>query len=163
MALLPALIQQMRPAETTELALPLIFARSLGQLCGPLLLKADNLERYASHNRYLVGCLLAFLAAYSVLPGLTSFPEIALLIIFAAHLASNMVFAVGTFGLLHNFHADTVPTATAKVWRWQSCCAAVATLIAALLAAEWGAAQALYTVSFSTLALVMMVLLRYRS
>ncbi|MEQ4450673.1 MFS transporter [Kosakonia sacchari] len=162
MALLPALIQQMRPAEATDLALPLIFARSLGQLCGPLLLKADNLKRYASHNRYLVGCLLAFLAAYCVLPGLTSYPKTALLIIFAAHLASNMVFAVGTFSLLHNFHADAVPTATAKVWRWQSCCAAVATLIAALLAAKWGAAQALYMVSFSTLALVMMVLIRYR-
>lgn len=39
MALLPALAQQLRPQDAASLALPLLFARSLGQLCGPLLLK----------------------------------------------------------------------------------------------------------------------------
>jgi len=31
-----------------------------------------------------------------------------------------------------------------------------------LMAAQWGAAQALYTVSFTSLALVMTILVRYR-
>lgn len=41
MALLPALAQQLRPQDAAGLALPLLFARSLGQLSGPLLLKRE--------------------------------------------------------------------------------------------------------------------------
>ena len=39
MALLPALAQQIHPQDAAGLALPLLFARSMGQLCGPMLLK----------------------------------------------------------------------------------------------------------------------------
>lgn len=39
MALLPAMAQQIHPQDAASLALPLLFARSMGQLCGPLLLK----------------------------------------------------------------------------------------------------------------------------
>lgn len=39
MALLPALAQQLHPQDAAGLALPLLFARSMGQLCGPMLLK----------------------------------------------------------------------------------------------------------------------------
>jgi hypothetical protein len=42
MALLPALAQQIRPDDASGLALPLLFARSLGQLCGPLLLNGES-------------------------------------------------------------------------------------------------------------------------
>jgi hypothetical protein len=41
MALLPALAQQLHPQDAAGLALPLLFARSLGQLCGPMLLKRE--------------------------------------------------------------------------------------------------------------------------
>jgi hypothetical protein len=40
MALLPALAQQLHPQDAAGLAL-LLFARSLGQLCGPMLLKRE--------------------------------------------------------------------------------------------------------------------------
>ncbi|WP_312633714.1 MFS transporter [Pseudescherichia sp.] len=162
MALLPALAQQIRPDETTGLALPLIFARSLGQLCGPLLLNADRLGEYARSNRYLLGCLLIFLAAYALLPGFSAYRSVALLMIFLAHLASNMVFALGTFSVLNDFTAETVSVASGKAWRWQAVNAALTTGIAAIVAAQWGAAQALYTVSFTSLTLVMAILVRYR-
>lgn len=162
MALLPALAQQIRPDEATGLALPLIFARSVGQLCGPLLLKADRLGDYARSNRYLLGCLLIFLGAYAVLPTFSEYRSGALLMIFVAHLASNVVFALGTFSVLNNFTAETVSVASGKAWRWQAVSAALTTGIAAFVAAQWGAAQALYTVSFTSLALVMTILLRYR-
>ncbi len=162
MALLPALVQQIRPDSATGLALPLIFARSLGQLCGPLLLKADRLEQYAASNRYLLYCLLAFLAAYCLLPALSGYPATSLVIIFLAHLASNVVFALGTFSLLHVFPAETVSAASGKAWRWQALSAALATLAAALLSRVWGATQALYSVSFISLVIVIAVLLHYR-
>lgn len=47
MALLPALAQQMQPEDTAGLALPLLFSRSLGQLCGPMLLNAQKMPEYA--------------------------------------------------------------------------------------------------------------------
>lgn len=162
MALLPALAQQIRPDETTGLALPLIFARSVGQLCGPLLLNADRLGDYARSNRYLLGCLLIFLGAYAVLPTFSEYRSAALLMIFVAHLASNVVFALGTFSVLNDFTAETVSVASGKAWRWQAVSAALTTGIAAIVAAQWGAAQALYTVSFTSLALVMTILVRYR-
>lgn len=68
MALLPALAQQIQPEDAAGLALPLLFARSMGQLCGPLLLKRDSLTRFAAHTPRLLICLAIFLAAYGTLP-----------------------------------------------------------------------------------------------
>lgn len=162
MALLPALAQQIRPDDATGLALPLLFARSLGQLCGPLLLNGETLPHYARHNRLLLLCLAIFLAAYGLLPLLSGEKTAALGLIFIAHLASNVVFAVGTFSLLFGFSGDEIPAASAKAWRWQTLTATLMTTIAAWLASEWGAAQALYSVSLSALLLMSVVMARYR-
>jgi hypothetical protein len=54
MALLPALAQQLHPQDAAGLALPLLFARSLGQLCGPMLLKREPdalCGSHATHHR----------------------------------------------------------------------------------------------------------------
>lgn len=161
MALLPALAQQIRPDDAASLALPLLFARSLGQLCGPLLLNGEKLPHYARRNRLLLLCLAIFLGAYSLLP-LLSGKRVLLGLIFIAHLASNMVFAVGTFSLLAGFSDDQVPVASAKAWRWQTLTATLMTAITAWLANEWGAALALYSVSFSALLLMSVVMVRYR-
>ena len=162
MALLPALAQQIHPDDASGLALPLLFARSLGQLCGPLLLNGEKLPHYARRNRLLVLCLAIFLGAYGLLPLLSEEKSAALGLIFIAHLASNVVFAVGTFSLLAGFSGDEIPTASAKAWRWQTLTATLMTTIAAWLASEWGAAQALYSVSLSALLLMSVVMVRYR-
>lgn len=162
MALLPALAQQIHPDDASGLALPLLFARSLGQLCGPLLLNGEKLPHYARRNRLLVLCLAIFLGAYGLLPLLTEEKSAALGLIFIAHLASNVVFAVGTFSLLAGFSGDEIPAASAKAWRWQTLTATLMTTIAAWLASEWGAAQALYSVSLSALLLMSVVMARYR-
>lgn len=162
MALLPALAQQIHPDDATGLALPLLFARSLGQLCGPLLLNGEKLPHYARRNRLLVLCLAIFLGAYGLLPLLSEEKSAALGLIFIAHLASNVVFAVGTFSLLAGFSGDEIPAASAKAWRWQTLTATLMTTIAAWLASEWGAAQALYSVSLSALLLMCVVMARYR-
>lgn len=162
MALLPALAQQIHPDDASGLALPLLFARSLGQLCGPLLLNGEKLPHYARRNRLLVLCLAIFLGAYGLLPLLSEEKSAALGLIFIAHLASNVVFAVGTFSLLAGFSGDEIPAASAKAWRWQTLTATLMTTIAAWLASEWGAAQSLYSVSLSALLLMSVVMARYR-
>ncbi|WP_044185671.1 hypothetical protein [Phytobacter massiliensis] len=162
MALLPALAQQIHPADAAGLALPLLFARSLGQLCGPLILNGDKLSGYAGKNRLLLTCLALFLAAYGLLPTAAAWAPLALALIFIAHLASNVVFAVGTFSLLEKFPAATVSGASAKAWRWQALTATLATAVTAWLASAWGAMQALYSVSLCALLLVAALFLRFR-
>ncbi|WP_413739608.1 MFS transporter [Sodalis sp. RH14] len=162
MALLPAMAQQIRPVDTTSLALPLLFARSLGQLCGPLVLSGDRLSRYAKSNGRLLLCMGIFLAAYGAFPFLASQKAVALGLIFGAHLASNIVFALGTFSILAYFPAEQVSGASAKAWRWQALTSALVAAIAAVLASEWDAVQALYTVCLTSLAAVALILVRYR-
>ncbi len=45
--------------DAAGLALPLLFARSMGQLCGPMLLK-DSLTRFAAHTPRIIVCLGIF-------------------------------------------------------------------------------------------------------
>jgi hypothetical protein len=101
------------------------------------------LPHYARRNRLLVLCLAIFWGI-RLLPLLSEEKSAALGLIFIAHLASNVVFAVGTFSLLAGFSGDEIPAASAKAWRWQTFTATLMTTIAAWLASEWGAAQALY-------------------
>lgn len=163
MALLPALAQQLRPEDSAALALPLLFSRSLGQLCGPFLLNGKKMTRHARHNGLLLGCLALFLLSYAVMPALSQHVGAALAAIFIAHLSSNVVFAVGTFSVLHHFAQDCVAHASAKAYRWQTLTATFATLITVVLSARFSAIQTLWCVSFSALLLVAAVLFRYRN
>ena len=159
MALLPALAQQIEPNDAAGLALPLLFARSMGQLCGPLLLKRESLPRYAGQNRLLLTCLGLFLLAYGTIPLLSGMQ--ALGAVFVAHLASNVVFAVGTFSLLSSFQADLISSASGRVWRWQTASASLFTGLTALVADVLGPLQALYGVSGCALLMVVGILTRY--
>ena len=162
MALMPALVQQIQPDHATALALPLLFARSLGQLCGPLLLDSKKLPGYASRNRVLLMCMGIFLGAYGLVPLVAGQLAAISGLIFVAHLASNVLFAVGTFSLLAGFSIAQVSAASARAWRWQTITATVVTATAAVLAASWGAMQALYSVSLGALLLAALVMHRYR-
>jgi len=161
MALLPALAQEIQPENTAGLALPLLFARSMGQLCGPMLLKRDSLTRVATQPLLLMGYLALFLAAYGVLPLLSGWVVPALGMIFIAHLASNIVFAAGTFGVLSNFQMAQISSASSKAWRWQTLSASLFTGLAAMVATAFGAVEALYMVSGTALLFVTLVLRRF--
>ncbi|MGL4719688.1 MAG: MFS transporter [Kluyvera intermedia] len=151
MALLPALAQEIRPEDSAELALPLILARSLGQLCGPLILNADKLQRYASNNWLLMLCLGGYIGSYCLLPLSTGFTFVGLALIFSAHMASNIVFALGSFGVLKNFAETQVAKASAITWRGQVLTAAASTGITSVIAQKFGAITALYTISIFSL------------
>lgn len=163
MALLPALAQQMRPEDTTGLALPLLFSRSLGQLCGPMMLNSQKMPEYTRRNNLLPGCLALFLLAYMMMPALSAYASAALAAIFIAHLASNVVFALGTFGVLYQFDEQEVSAASAKAWRWQTISATCATSVTVLLTGKIGAIYTLWCVSFCSLILVSCIVFRYRN
>lgn len=163
MALLPALAQQIRPDNATALALPLLFSRSLGQLCGPMLLNSGKMPEYAKHNRLLLSCLAIFLLSYTLMPALAGWTGAALAAIFIAHLASNIVFALGTFSILHQFSEQHIASASAIASRWQTLSATVVTLFTVLLTAHLSAIQTLWSVSVTALLVVAGVLFRYRN
>lgn len=154
MALLPALAQEIRPEDSAELALPLILARSLGQLCGPLILNADKLQRYAANNWLLMLCLGGYIGSYCLLSLSTGFTFVGLALIFSAHMASNIVFALGSFGVLKNFAETQVAKASAITWRGQVLTAAASTGITSVIAQKFGAITALYTISIFSLTVV---------
>ncbi|EPK7360997.1 MFS transporter [Kluyvera ascorbata] len=154
MALLPALAQEIRPEDSAELALPLILARSLGQLCGPLILNADKLQRYSTNNWLLMICLGGYIGSYCLLPLSTGFTFFGLALIFSAHMASNIVFALGSFGVLKNFAETQVAKASAITWRGQVLTAAASTGITSVIAQKFGAITALYTISILSLTVV---------
>lgn len=162
MALLPALAQQIHPQNAAGLALPLLFARSMGQLCGPMLLKKDSLARFAAHTPRIIVCLGIFLAAYGMLPFLSGWVACALGMIFIAHLASNVLFAAGTFAVLSSFDATQTAAASGKAWRGQTLSASLFTGIAAMVATGFGSVQALYTVSSVALLTVALIMCFYR-
>ncbi|MFG0644499.1 MFS transporter [Leclercia adecarboxylata] len=157
--LLPVLAAVGSPAMALLPALALLFARSMGQLCGPLLLNRESLSRYAGQNRLLLTCLGLFLLAYGTIPLLSV--TLALGVVFIAHLASNIVFAAGTFSLLSSFQASQISSASGKAWRWQTASASLFTCITALVADVLGPLQALYGVSGCALLMVVGILTRY--
>ncbi|HFZ1618896.1 MFS transporter [Klebsiella aerogenes] len=163
MALLPALAQEIRPEDSAGLALPLLFARSLGQLCGPLMLDASKLQRYSANNRLLLVCLVLFIGAYFLLPLSVGSSFVGLALIFCAHMASNIVFALGTFGILRNFAQKDVAKASAISWRGQVLTAAIATGFTSAMAQSFGAFTALYSISLLSLGVVCLLLLLNRT
>ena len=97
-----------------------------------------------------------------MLPLLSGWMACALGIIFIAHLASNVLFAAGTFGVLSSFHITQTASASGKAWRWQTLSASLFTGITAIVAVGLGSVLALYTVSSAALLLVALIMRGYR-
>lgn len=136
MALLPALL----PAVHVTSLLPLLLARSLGQLCGPLLVPQ---HRLGQHNRALMlACLAGFSTCYLAVAW-QPWPALAWALVFLAHLLSNVVFSLGWHGLLLAFDAQHAAAASARSYRAQVLMAASTSLLAGWLAGHAGAAPAL--------------------
>ncbi|HBT4722682.1 TPA: MFS transporter [Klebsiella quasipneumoniae subsp. similipneumoniae] len=154
MALLPALAQAITPEDPAGLALPLLFARSLGQLCGPLMLDASKLQQYASNNRLLMTCLSIFIGSYFLLPLSAVYPYAGLFLIFSAHMSSNIVFALGTSSILRNFPQTQVAIASAMSWRFQVLTATFFIGISSAIAQYFGPFYALYCMSLFSLGVV---------
>ncbi|UTH72538.1 hypothetical protein [Chromobacterium sp. IIBBL 290-4] len=157
MALLPTLTPHASSPQQTVLAL--LFARSLGQLCGPLLIRERQLQNQPL--RLILLCLAGFVGCYqmaAVLPWLSA----ALILVFLAHVLSNVVFCLGWHGLLRRFDAAQIAAASACSYRRQVWVAALSAAAAGLLADEIGSQTALLLCSGSGLSLSAAVLWRSR-
>jgi len=115
------------------------------------LLDAGKLQRYSANNRLLLLCLSVFTGGYFLLPLSAQSALAGLVMIFIAHIASNIVFATGTFGVLKNFPEKQVAKAGALAWRGQILSAAVSTGLTSVIAQNGGAFTALYSMSLFTL------------
>lgn len=82
--------------------------------------------------------------------------------IFIAHIASNVVFALATFGILREFDAQAMASASAMAWRWQLMAAGVASLMVAALTQYGGAIMALEVMSLVGLSTAAVILWKYR-
>lgn len=151
-----------QPRECRWACAALAFCQKSGTALWPLAAQKESLTRFAARSPLLLSCLALFLAAYGLLPFLSAWVVLALGMIFIAHLASNIVFAAGTFGVLSNFQAIQISAASGKAWRWQTLSASLFTGLAAMTATILGAAQTLYAVSAIALLLVALVLAHYR-
>jgi DHA3 family macrolide efflux protein-like MFS transporter len=158
MALLPALAPALGQGEATLVALPLLFARSLGQLCGPFLLPVQRFSAYSKDARMLFLPLCGFLACYLLLPQVGA-SWLALLLVFAAHLLSNIVFALGWYAVTISFSEQQVASAAARSYRWQVGLAALASLAAGLLVDHVSATLTLMVLSGTALVITVLVLL----
>ncbi|BEV72494.1 hypothetical protein THUN1379_19760 [Paludibacterium sp. THUN1379] len=153
MALLPVLGSQ-----GNQQMLPLLFARSLGQLCGPLLVREHWLSKGAS-NRLLLLCLAGFALCYGLLPVVSQLPW-ALLLVFLAHVLSNVVFSLGWHGLLRHFPPQLIGWASACSYRRQVWTAACMGMAAGWLADMLRPAVSLYLSSALGLLMATILLLR---
>ncbi|GGY02743.1 hypothetical protein [Paludibacterium paludis] len=139
MALLPALVAT--PPDGGRTAMALLFARSLGQLAGPLLLSVERFRRDDQDRFQILGSLALFVGAYMALPHAGP-GGVAMGLVFLAHVFSNIVFALAIHALLSGFDEARVGAATAMAFRWQMAAGSAAALGAGWLADAVGAVMA---------------------
>ena len=138
MSLLPTLIKTDNSEQETLLLL--LFARSLGQLLGPFLVKED---RYKNPSAlFIIGCLAAFILCYIFVP-FSPLVTISLLLVFLAHIFSNIIYSIGWYSLLTHFEKHQVAAASASSYRKQIIIGAAVSIVAGWLAERIGSHSSL--------------------
>ncbi len=157
MSLLPTLVHSHHDQQETMLFL--LFSRSLGQLLGPFLVKEERYKHQSS--RFIIACLAAFISCYLLVP-LTPFLFVSVLLVFSAHLFSNIVYSLGWYNLLTTFDKHQVAAASASSYRRQIVIGAVMSILAGLLADRLGSPAALVICSIFGLCLSSLLILYVR-
>lgn len=162
MALLPALVPPtFSGSEAQSMALALLFARSLGQLSGPLILNPEKFEKNSDSNVLMVSCLFAFITCYGLVPFSPS-KYLALAFIFMAHLFSNVVFSLAIYTILKKFDEVHISAAMAKSYRLQMMVTALVSIGAGYSAQYFGVVYSLYLFSGTGFVLIVMLSLGER-
>ena len=90
----------------TPVLLLLVF-RSLGQILGPTVIQQRDFERLLERRWLLTGCLSLYLALYCIIFSTRSL-ILSLVCVLVAHIASNIVFVLSTYGLQRYFSATEI-------------------------------------------------------
>ena len=158
MALLPALAVNFS-GEVTDTGLMLLLARSFGQLTGPLLLSETQLKRYSGKLNVFVVFLALFICCYALV-SVTHNQGIAMLLIVAAHIFTNIVYVLATLNIMRNFPASLTGSAMAKSWRLQLVITLILPVIAGFAADKYDPAWVLYVCAGGGFAVMIVVLMR---
>lgn len=110
-----------------------IFAKSLGQMLGPMLVPQKLLAPLTRSSKGLSAALSVFAAAYCFALT-TSSPTLGLALVMLAHIASNVVFMVGLFAMQSAFSACEMAARSAFQYRLQLAIMTGASLAAGFLA-----------------------------
>lgn len=153
MALLPTLIST--EAKGVNSILYLLFARSLGQLVGPMVIKEAHLKKQSS--RMLIGCLVLFLVCYQLI-SIIPIGFIPWILVFVAHIFSNIVYSISWYNILTTFEKEKIAAATAVSYRKQIICGSLSSGIAGLVADKLGSQLALLICSTTALSCSLLLL-----
>ncbi|NIY47179.1 MFS transporter [Cedecea colo] len=156
MALLPALAVNFS-GEVTDTGLILLLARSFGQLIGPLLLSEAQLKHYSGKLNVFVVFLALFICCYALV-SITHSQGMAMLLIVAAHIFTNIVYVLATLNIMRTFPAAVTGMAMAKSWRLQLAITLFLPVIAGLAADHYDPAWVLCICAGGGLAAVMIML-----
>ena len=115
----------------TPVLLLLLF-RSLGQMLGPLVIKPKDFERWLERHWLLVGCLSFYLSLYSVTFSTHSL-MLSLVCVLIAHIASNIVFILSSYGLQRYFSAVEIGKVAAVSFQLSILATSVSSLVAGYL------------------------------
>ncbi|WP_330925965.1 MFS transporter [Candidatus Sororendozoicomonas aggregata] len=129
---LSGLLPKLAPEFTSKYVLTLLFVRSFGQLLAPLILPATRFKDFSKNKFILFGSIFSFIGLYLIIP---FSPSIILtsLIIFLAHLLSNVYYSLSTFRILDDFDQKHIHSATSKSYRLQMISMFLSSLITAML------------------------------
>jgi MFS transporter, DHA3 family, macrolide efflux protein len=139
------------PARGAELGIPMklgplvlvpallfLLFRTLGQLIGPLIVKKANFDRYVSHNFLLVSCAVAYLSFYWVIFTASSI-VMALICIVLAHVASNVIYTVASYGFSRHFNEKQIGWAASKNYQWSVAATALSSVMGGWVTEYWPA------------------------
>jgi MFS family permease len=137
-------------------ALFLICGRTTGQILGPPLAVVLNMPKLAQQRWSLSLALFVYILSYALAFHVSSlYTAVALCLL--AHIASNVVYAVGSYQMMTAFSAQEIGWAAAFTYRTATFAMGVIALSAGLVAANWGWAS---VISFSIVMWIMGSFLR---
>ena len=102
-------------------AVPLfLFAKTVGQLLGPMLMPPSRYETESKNSRQLILFLASFAALYLLVASTKPMLPIALGLILMAHILSNRVYSLALFALPRYFPSDRIVRVAATQYQVQT-------------------------------------------
>ncbi len=116
----------------------LILAKTFGQMAGPFALAAFQKRSRISDRKLIWTCLLAFLVLYGLAFQVNSL-FVSLVLVFSAHVSSNMVFMLASTAFAKSFQASEMMEASTARYRLILVAMAGGSLWAGWVGQEYGA------------------------
>lgn len=137
----------------------LIFAKTFGQMLGPMLINPKKIDQNFSNTTLIVISLLIYLLCYTFVIFSENF-LISLTVIVLAHIASNIVYILAQYSLLRHFSSKEIALTTTNQYQVQVSLIVISSLLSGYLSDHFGAKSVLL-LSFINLILCMPWLMKH--